>query len=132
MQISTSEQDVAACRDGARRRYRNRPLLCSLSPASADGPAQLLGAGGFNVSASGPVDLGRALLLKLRDPDGGDRRTFLARVAGADRLADGSWLVCCRFAGTPRREGESDSQPGTLAPAGEAASRPLLAARAAS
>lgn len=131
MHLSPSEE-AAACRAYARFRYRNRPLLCSLSPASADAPALLLAAGWFNVSASGPVDLGRALLLKLRDPDGGNRQTFLARVASADRLADGSWLVCCRFAGTPRRAGESGARPGALLPDAEAAPGPLLAARAAS
>ena len=132
MPISPSQQAAAECRDAARRRYRNRPLLCSLTPATADGPAHLLAAGGFALSASGPVDLGRALLLKLRDPDGGDRRTFLARVASADRRADGSWLVRCRFTGTPPREEEGHAQPGAVPPAGDAASRPLLAARAAS
>jgi hypothetical protein len=117
MHIGASPQAAAECRDGARRRYRNRPLLCSLTPATADGPADLLAAGGFDVSTSGPVARGRALLLKLRDPDGGERRTFLARVASADRRADGSWRVRCRFAGTS---------------GGEALSCPPLAARAAS
>jgi hypothetical protein len=117
MQLGASRQAADECRDGARRRYPNRTLLCSLTPATADGPAQLLAAGGFDVSVSGPVTPGRALLLKLRDPDGGERRTFLARVASADRCADGSWRVRCRFAGTACRE---------------AASCPALIARAAS
>jgi hypothetical protein len=99
-------QEAAEWRDWARRRYRNRTLLCSLTSGFAGASDDFLAAGGFDLSASGPVDLGRALLLKLRGPGEGSRRTLLARVTSADRRADGSWLVRCRFTGTPPREEE--------------------------
>jgi hypothetical protein len=101
MNFTHSYQAASEWRDCARRRYHNRALLCSLPRASAEEPQPLLSAEGFNLSASRPVQPGRGLLLKLQGADEGSTRTLLARVASADRRADGSWLVRCRFAGTP-------------------------------
>jgi hypothetical protein len=143
VQFNPCQETAAECRDWARRRYRNRPLLCSLTPGSAGAPERFLTAGGFDLSASRPVDPGRALLLKLRGPEDGSRQTLLARVTSADRRADGSWLVRCRFTGTPSLEGEAPPPaPGgdglpeagawTFSPAGEAPPRPLPTPAAAS
>ena len=104
MRLTPSSPAAAECLDYARRRYQNRALLYSLPPASAGEPQRLLAAGGLNLSASRPVQPGRVLLLKLRGPDDRSTQTVLARVARVDRRPDGSWLVCCRFAGTPARE----------------------------
>jgi hypothetical protein len=101
MNFTHSYQAESDWRDYARRRYRNRALLCSLPRATDGDPQPLLAAEGFNLSSSRPVQPGRGLLLKLRGADEGSTQTLLARVASADRRADGSWLVHCRFAGTP-------------------------------
>jgi hypothetical protein len=104
MSLSSLPQAAAECREWARFRYPNRPLLCSWTAATAGEPERLLAAGGFDLCGARRVDLGRALLLKLPGPEGGATRTLLARVAAVDLREDGSWLVRCRFAGAPRDE----------------------------
>lgn len=81
----------------ARRRYENRPLFCRLPrpPISSSGELEL--------TASGPVEPGRSLLVRLEGPGERNAPTLLARVARVTRRADGSWQVRCRLAGTPGR-----------------------------
>src|SRR5690242_8085022 len=104
MSLSFLPQAEAECREWARFRYPNRPLLCSWTPAGADEPERLLASGGFDLCGARRCDLARALLLKLPGPDGGGTPTLLARVAAVDPREDGSWLVRRRLAGAPRQD----------------------------
>jgi hypothetical protein len=101
VQLTQPHLATTEWRDGVRRRYRNRPLVCSLPPTNSREAQPLLSAEGFNLSASRPVRPGRGLLLLVQGSDERNTQTLLARVASADRRADGSWLVRCRFAGSP-------------------------------
>jgi hypothetical protein len=101
VQLTQPYQATTEWRDGVRRRYRNRPLVCSLPPTDSCETQPLLSAEGFNLSASRPVRPGRGLLVLVRGSDDGTTQTLLAHVTSADRRADGSWLVRCRFAGSP-------------------------------
>ena len=103
MRLSTSPPAASECLGYARQRYRNRPLLCAVPRARVGGPQHLLSAGSLDVASSREVAPGTVLLLQVRDTEEGSTQTLLARVASADRRADGSWLVRCRFAGTPGR-----------------------------
>ncbi len=99
MELTTYSAAEANWLDLARRRYANRPLFCSLPR-----PPRLPAPGRLDLFASGPVQPGRPLLVRLRGPDGRTDPTLLVRVAGVARRADGSWLVRCEVAGTPARQ----------------------------
>ncbi len=99
MELTTYSAAGADWLDLARRRYPQRPLFCSL-PRPPRFPAR----GRLDLFASGPVQPGRHLLVRLRGPDGRSDPTLLVRVAGVARRGDSSWLVCCELAATPARE----------------------------
>jgi hypothetical protein len=98
MELITCPAAAPEWLDGARRRYPNRPLFCCLPR-----PPHLPPAGNLDLSASGPVEPGRSLLVRLQGTGGRSDPTVLVRVAGVARRANGSWLVRCQLAATPVR-----------------------------
>jgi hypothetical protein len=78
----------------ARRRYRGRPLVCSLPRGERPGS---LTAQAIVMRSTGWVSPGRALLVRVREADGGRTHTFLAHVRRVMHRPGGACLIGCTF-----------------------------------